>query len=282
MRSLFAAYFNDQVPAGRILEIGPGNKPIFSRSEGEVFYADVRDASEVEETFFSTDKSGQQAVELDFVIEGSYAKSLKDVEVFDHVILCHVLEHIPRLIAFFQDIIKVMAPGGLLYLILPDHRFCFDHFRQPTSFAEAYYVHINKLAAPPWRVFDNNFLHVGYNVPAMYWNEKNLAQAILLQRRQSLQEARQNMEEAEKGLVSRAHVSVFTPWSFLLFLFSMLRVRMAAFSCQRFFTTKRDEFSFGAVLRADPALPRDEARLQAELKKIAALMDEEAQASPRV
>ncbi|MDL2279740.1 class I SAM-dependent methyltransferase [Desulfovibrio sp. OttesenSCG-928-G11] len=282
MRPLFSVYCDGRVPAGRILEIGPGNNPIFYRSEGDVHYADVRNAAEVDDTFFSTDKSGKQAVELDFVIKGSYAASLKDVEVFDHVILCHVLEHIPRLIAFFQDIIKVMCPGGLLYLILPDHRFCFDHFRQPTSFAEAYYVHINKLAAPPWRVFDSHFLNAGYNIPSMYWNEKNLAQAILLQRRQSLQEARQNMEEAEKGLVSNSHVSVFTPWSFLLFLFSMLRVRMAAFSCERFFTTQKNEFSFGAVLKADPGLPRDQERLDAELKKLAALMDEQAPLPPGI
>jgi SAM-dependent methyltransferase len=54
-------------------------------------------------------------------------------EQFDLVLASHVLEHSISLIDFINDCTKLLAPGGVLSLVVPDHRYCFDRFRERSS-----------------------------------------------------------------------------------------------------------------------------------------------------
>ena len=47
-----------------------------------------------------------------------------------------MIEHQPDLIAHLQAIQNILVPGGHLGLIVPDKRFCFDHFIPETTIAE--------------------------------------------------------------------------------------------------------------------------------------------------
>jgi SAM-dependent methyltransferase len=50
----------------------------------------------------------------------------------DFVIASHVLEHLANPLAVFVDIYRVLKPGGLLALLLPDRHETFDREREPT------------------------------------------------------------------------------------------------------------------------------------------------------
>lgn len=150
MRRDFASYVSDIDVSKRILEIGPLNDPIFSKQEANVFYADIRSTDEIKKAHASDPHViKENIVDIDFVIKNSYEKSLSHVDKFDYVVSSHVLEHMPRLIEHFQDIATVLNKKGMLYAFLPDHRYCFDHCRAPTSFAEADYIHSQGIQVPP-------------------------------------------------------------------------------------------------------------------------------------
>jgi 2-polyprenyl-3-methyl-5-hydroxy-6-metoxy-1,4-benzoquinol methylase len=51
---------------------------------------------------------------------------------FDYVVSSHNFEHLPNLIRFLQACARVLKPGGMVCMAIPDHRTCFDFFRPPT------------------------------------------------------------------------------------------------------------------------------------------------------
>lgn len=51
----------------------------------------------------------------------------------DFVIANHVLEHLEDPIAALENLLRVIRPGGVLLLTLPDGRFTFDSARPPTT-----------------------------------------------------------------------------------------------------------------------------------------------------
>ena len=102
MRQDFASYVSDIDVSKRILEIGPLANPIFSKREANVFYSDIRSTDKIKETYAKDPGViADNIVDIDFIIEDSYEKSLSGVDTFDYVISSHVIEHMPRVIEFF-------------------------------------------------------------------------------------------------------------------------------------------------------------------------------------
>ena len=48
---------------------------------------------------------------------------------FDYIVSCHNFEHLPNPIKFLRGCQKLLRPGGVLCMALPDKRACFDLFR---------------------------------------------------------------------------------------------------------------------------------------------------------
>ncbi len=61
---------------------------------------------------------------------------------FDYVVSSHNFEHLPDPIRFLQGCSKVLKPGGIVTMAVPDHRACFDFFRPHTLVHEWLEAHI--------------------------------------------------------------------------------------------------------------------------------------------
>jgi SAM-dependent methyltransferase len=53
-------------------------------------------------------------------------------ESLDYIASSHLLEHLPNPIAALDNWYRALKPGGLIYLVVPDRRFTFDHLRART------------------------------------------------------------------------------------------------------------------------------------------------------
>lgn len=110
------------------LEIGALDKPIAHKSVGRVFYADYCSRDQLLQnhaTNPSVDK--EKLVEVDFITNGGLLSNVVPNELrFDYVIASHVIEHVPDIISWFQDIGNVIKPGGVLSLIIPNKERTFD------------------------------------------------------------------------------------------------------------------------------------------------------------
>lgn len=118
--------------SGSILEIGPFDCPVF---EGEnVSYFDVLDQQDLRIRAVAHGRPPDRCPQIEFV---SPSGDLRIVDrKFQTIFSSHVIEHQPDLVAHLQAVGGILAPGGQLCMIVPDKRFCFDHFIPETTIAE--------------------------------------------------------------------------------------------------------------------------------------------------
>lgn len=140
----------------RGLEIAPWHKPLAPKRDGwNVTTIDVFDTP----TLLEKAKRDPNVRE-DLIEEVDYVMSACDVgnldEQFDYIISSHNFEHLPNPIKFLQGVGKVLKPGGLLTMAVPDCRYTFDRYRPRTTTGEWLEAHEEGRVWPsPRQIFDN-------------------------------------------------------------------------------------------------------------------------------
>lgn len=127
-RRLFARHL-----AGIGVELGPGHQPFPAEHPGtKVRYVD-RWGPEDQRRLFPEIADAIGFVEPEFVcnLDTDRLSPLAD-ESQDFVIASHVLEHVAEPLGLLIDIWRVLRPGGVALLMLPDRRRTFDREREPT------------------------------------------------------------------------------------------------------------------------------------------------------
>jgi hypothetical protein len=121
--------------AGTTLEIGPAHNAILPKRDGfrtkTVDYIDREGLVEKYREF--KQYSPDDIEDVDYVIPAGASMSDVIHERFDLVLASHVLEHSLSLIDFLNDCTNLLVPNGVLSLVVPDHRYCFDRFRERSS-----------------------------------------------------------------------------------------------------------------------------------------------------
>ena len=133
--------------AGPGLEIGPAYNPIAPKSAGyDVRILDHADRGALVAKYRALGLSQPQLdaiEEIDYVWHGEPLSQLVGGEGrFSWVIAAHVIEHTPDLIGFLTECSRLLAPGGVLSLAIPDKRFCFDKMRPLTSVGATVEAHL--------------------------------------------------------------------------------------------------------------------------------------------
>lgn len=246
----------------RILELGPLNRPIADKENyPNAYYCDVRSTEDVRKLYSGNDyleATGIQVnpetiVPIDFVIKENYEKTFSTVEKFDYVIASHVMEHMEDLIFAFRDLGAVLKPGGVLCLIYPDKRYCFDHFRTSASFRDAYHVFRNGPAANASMVFDFYYSVVPENRPYIFWKKDGILDYLP---RASFENAVRHYEEALQGVkMDDVHYWPFSDMDFLKFLYDCVRAGLIPFRCISFRPCAENDQQFMAALQYDPEVP---------------------------
>jgi SAM-dependent methyltransferase len=184
----------------RVLEIGALNRPIFDASHPNAFFADYlsRDGL-IEAHRHNPDVESKDIVEVDYVISGREYSNVFPADLrFDAIIASHVVEHVPDLIGWFAQLRNLLNDGGVLRLIVPNARQCFDLRRALTTETDIIEAFVEQRERPSVRqVFDFYRLHD---------RNKSLVHTF----EQSIDMARRS-----KDSYVDAHCWVFTPERFL-------------------------------------------------------------------
>lgn len=112
---------------GRGLEIGALGNPMPLPHATEVVYSDVLLPEQVDAMYPGSRRPDiiSDSERFDGVADGA----------FDFVVANHVLEHVTDPIGALIEWHRVLKPGGLLLITLPDKRYTFDHRRKRTPLA---------------------------------------------------------------------------------------------------------------------------------------------------
>lgn len=118
--------------AGRGLEIGPGHVPAVATSgDIKVRYVDRWEPDESQELFPELQGATFPRPDLVRNLDTDLLGGVPS-ESEDFVVASHVLEHLANPMRVLADCFRVLRPGGVMVIVLPDRRLTFDKGRPPT------------------------------------------------------------------------------------------------------------------------------------------------------
>src|SRR5258708_2733742 len=130
--------------SGNGIEIGALHNPLQVPSRANVKYVDRLPIAQLREQY--PELNDQELVAVDILDDGERLSTLSDASQ-DFVIANHFIEHSQDPIGAVVNMLRVLKPGGVLYLAIPDKRCCFDSDRPVTPLAHLLRDHAE---GPEW------------------------------------------------------------------------------------------------------------------------------------
>jgi SAM-dependent methyltransferase len=229
------------------LEIGPLDKPIVTKKDGPIKYLDYMSKEELIARH-SNAVDPNNVVEVDYVNDSHKTLSETIQEQFDYVIACHVIEHIPNMIAWLNDVYKILKDGGYLYLAIPDKRYTFDIVRPVTPlahFINDYYQNVKTAN------FDHVFEHIYLkrNVKSGdVWNNR-VADKINVKRFSAEEAYQRTLYEMEPGKYPDVHCHVFISQGFLDIINTLIEMKLIAYTVYKFEDVSKPYNEFILILK---------------------------------
>jgi SAM-dependent methyltransferase len=225
-----------------VLEIGPYYSPMLRGPRTKFFDVLTRDAMIDRAATDGFDASN--APEIDFV---SPTGDLDAVDsTFDFAFSSHAIEHQPDLISHLQKVERLLRPGGSYLVIVPDKRYCYDHFSPESSLAEIVEAHVQNRASHTLRSVLGQSVMSTHNDCARHWNGDH---GVFLEdpepRIRAGVEAFAQTGEAYLDV----HAWYFTPASTRAIFKALYEADLLTFQIERLYPTRRNTFEFWMILR---------------------------------
>ena len=126
------------------LEVGPSYNGICRKSDQ--YNVDIVDHFNEHDLRKKYSHLGNNEIEniehVDYVWKGESLSGLINKK-YDWIVASHVIEHMPNLIDFLKQCESLLNNNGNLVLVVPDKRYCFDHYRQLTCISKVIDVYEN-------------------------------------------------------------------------------------------------------------------------------------------
>lgn len=221
--------------AGSILEIGPFNVPALRGPK--VKYLDVLNAEGLRA------RAAEIGLDASGCPEKIHYSHLSEVsETFDVVFSSHNIEHQPDIIQHLTDVNRVLTPGGVFMLMVPDKRFCFDHFLPETSVADV--LDARGRSVHSLKSVIEHLTMTGHNDALAYWRGQPGPPPDPMAK---LEKALSTFEDARGGYID-VHAWQFTPRTFEALIFALNRLGLISLRPHRIYSTPYGRHEFAVVL----------------------------------
>jgi SAM-dependent methyltransferase len=231
-------------------EIGALASPQVAPAEGRIFYIDHADTPTLRRYY-----ANHANVDKDAIVEVSGVwgeQTLRECvgtgQYFDYVVACHVIEHVPDLITWLDEIRSILKPTGTLRLAIPDRRFTFDYLRPETQPPDVLDAYLRRDRKPqPRTLIEYLSLACDVDVGAAWRGE---IEPDKLNRRHSLEFGLNIARDIiNNGTYHDAHCWVFTPQSFGRLCVQIAGLNLLSFALERFHDTAKNDLEFFVHLR---------------------------------
>jgi SAM-dependent methyltransferase len=169
------------------LEIGPSYNPIAPRSAGlDIRILDHATREGLLTKYRALGLSEAELTRIDAVdyvwTGGPITGAIPADQRFDYIVAAHVIEHTTDLIGFLQAASTLLAPGGVLSLIVPDKRYCFDRLRPLTTAGQVVEAHLlPRTFHGPAAFIDTHLYSVRNHGSEMVWDATSATRLELAQ-----------------------------------------------------------------------------------------------------
>jgi SAM-dependent methyltransferase len=249
----------DRVLAGQDIsglhgvEIGPLFRPLISKRESNVKYVDHCSTAELKGKYIGDPNvDPNNIVDVDFVWKDRPLKEvLGPLCPLDYIVASHVIEHVPDLVGWLEEMHNCLRPGGLLILIAPDKRFTFDVQRRTSSYEEVRAAYTEKRRRPGLRCVMDHFANVVSADCYALWENYAIASDLPFCHGPAFLELA--AKHYDEGRYIDVHCWVFTPWSFLELVGRAVQDTNLGFDLEYFRTTFSNDLEFYARLVRTPS-----------------------------
>ncbi|MGB3670852.1 MAG: methyltransferase domain-containing protein, partial [Phormidesmis sp.] len=224
------------------VEIGPSHNPIASKKEGyKVHIIDHMSREELTAKYEEHGVNLENIEEVDFVWRGEkYSELTGKSKYYDWIIASHVIEHTPDLISFLNDCDAILKDDGVISLVIPDKRYCFDHYRPITGLSKIIDSHYQKNRIHSPGTVAEYFLNVVSKSGEIAWNSSATGKYSFVH---SLEEALQGMKSVvRENAYLDVHAWCFVPHSFRLIVHDLFCLGIIPFKEVSFHPTSGCEF----------------------------------------
>lgn len=152
---------------GTGVEVGAGNRPFPLPEGARVIYGDIRDQASVERYFNSAE------VKAGGTIDAQSFAGIADNSL-DFVISAHVIEHLRDPVGSIVQAIRVLRPGGIHVLAVPDLRFTFDRRRPAMTVEHALRDYADGGAGTCRQAYEEHLRYVHPELTGQHYSEAEI------------------------------------------------------------------------------------------------------------
>jgi predicted SAM-dependent methyltransferase len=245
------------------LEIGPSHNPLAMKKDGyKVHILDHASKQQLIAKYMQHNVNTDNIEEVDFVWSGEPLTELIGKEsCYEWILASHVIEHTPDLISFLSDCEKLLKNGGILSLIIPDKRYCFDYFNPLTTTGEILDAHYQGRKKPTLGKIFDHFANASLIDGNIAWNKNSNGEISLCHSFDTVKDLILNPNEEYVDV----HCWKFVPESFRLILSDLQSLNLMNLNIEKEFDTDGCEFYVTLIKGKEEKINLD--RL-AKLKKI--------------
>jgi SAM-dependent methyltransferase len=243
-------FLNSLPKNSTVLEIGPFYSPFCKGAN--VKYFDILDRESLIERALriNPDINPQSIPVIDYVSATGDLSIIS--ETFDAVFSSHVIEHQWDLIDHLQKVSSLLNNGGKYYVVVPDKRFCFDHFNNITTIADIINANFEKRKKHSLKSVIEHRAFITHNDPVKHWKGDHGFVDSVSNRTKLLD----TISEIIKNAISEfndnefidVHAWYFTPDSFAGIISMLNKLGYTDFKIGRVYPTLKNSREFFAVL----------------------------------
>lgn len=224
------------------IEIGPSHNPIAPKNSGyRVHIIDYMSREQLMVKYRDHGININKIEEVDFVWKGeSYSELTGKAKHYDWIIASHVIEHAPDLIGFLNDCDAILKDDGVISLVVPDKRYCFDYYRPISGISKIIDSHFQKSTYHTPGTVAEYFLNVASKSGKIAWDLITTGEYRFVH---SIEKAIEGMNSVvNENAYLDVHAWCFVPHSFRLIIHDLFCLGFIPFKEIDFHQTDGCEF----------------------------------------
>ena len=224
------------------IEIGPSHNPVVPKKEG--YHVEIMDHMSREgliEKYKDHHLNLDNIEPVDFIWQKqSYTELTGKKKYYDWIIASHLIEHTPDLIGFLNECDTILKDDAVISLVIPDKRYCFDHFRPLTGISRIIDSHFEKNTIHSAGIMAEYFLNVVSKGDRIAWHEGEGGEYKFIH---TLANASDSIDAVKnKKEYIDVHSWCFVPHSFRLIIHDLYHLGLIPFRELSFHPTEGTEF----------------------------------------
>jgi hypothetical protein len=167
---------------------------------------------------------------------------------YDWAFASHVVEHVPDLVGWLQEVASLVAEDGVLVVAVPDRRYCFDAHRPPTTTGQLIQAHQAGDVIPSVRAVHDHHRYAVRGASRHLWKGQVPDYSA---RHHDLNFVKGELERVARGEYVDCHVWTYTDSSFAEQIEELRELGLVDWWVETVLPVAEGDLEFYAVLRRD-------------------------------